>query len=56
MLHNGDTPDRAVVLASGGMDGATAALEAAQRGYELYFLNTSYGKNTEDRELDCAKE
>lgn len=46
---------RAVVLASGGMDSATAAYEAQTRGYDhLYLLHTSYGQNTEDREYDCA--
>jgi len=46
---------RAVVLASGGMDSATAAYEAQARGYdELYLLHTSYGQNTEQREYDCA--
>lgn len=47
---------RAVVLASGGMDSATAAYEAQARGYdELYLLHTSYGQNTEQREYECAK-
>ncbi|RKS81663.1 preQ(0) biosynthesis protein QueC [Haloarcula quadrata] len=46
---------RAVVLASGGMDSATAAYEAQTRGYDhLYLLHTSYGQNTEDREYECA--
>ena len=46
---------RAVVLASGGMDSATAAYEAQARGYEeLYLLHTSYGQNTEQREYECA--
>ena len=48
-------PDRAVVLVSGGMDSATAAFEARERGYDLYFLHTSYGQNTEDREFECAR-
>ncbi|MBV0924265.1 7-cyano-7-deazaguanine synthase QueC [Halomicroarcula limicola] len=48
--------DRAVVLASGGMDSATAAYEAQSRGYDdLYLLHTSYGQNTEQREYDCAR-
>src|SRR6056297_2117812 len=47
--------DRAVVLASGGMDSATAAYEAQARGHdELYLLHTSYGQNTEQREYECA--
>ncbi len=44
----------AVVLASGGMDSATAAYEARDRGYDLYLLHTSYGQRTQDRELECA--
>ncbi|WP_267639237.1 7-cyano-7-deazaguanine synthase QueC [Haloarchaeobius amylolyticus] len=47
---------RAVVLASGGMDSATAAYEAKSRGYDLYLLHTSYGQNTEDREYECARQ
>ncbi|WP_436343078.1 7-cyano-7-deazaguanine synthase QueC [Natronorubrum sp. FCH18a] len=49
------TPKRAVVLLSGGMDSATAAYEARDRGYEIYALHTSYGQRTEDRELECAR-
>ncbi len=51
---DGSTPG-AVVLASGGMDSATAAYEAGERGYDLYLLHTSYGQRTEDRELECAR-
>jgi len=48
--------DRAVVLASGGMDSATAAYEAQARGYDdLYLLHTSYGQNTAERERECAR-
>ncbi|WP_226022148.1 7-cyano-7-deazaguanine synthase QueC [Halomicrobium salinisoli] len=53
-----DTTDAesAVVLASGGMDSATAAYEARAQGYEdLYLLHTSYGQETEDRERECAE-
>ncbi|ELY70422.1 7-cyano-7-deazaguanine synthase QueC [Natrinema versiforme] len=46
---------RAVVLLSGGMDSATAASVARDRGYEIYALHTSYGQRTEDRELECAR-
>ncbi|WP_138797229.1 7-cyano-7-deazaguanine synthase QueC [Halostella sp. PRR32] len=49
------TDKRAVVLASGGMDSATAAYVALERGYDLYLLHTSYGQQTEDRELECAR-
>jgi 7-cyano-7-deazaguanine synthase len=47
---------RAVVLVSGGMDSATTAIEAQQRGYDLYLLHTSYGQATESKELECARE
>jgi len=47
--------DRAVVLVSGGMDSATAVYEAIERGYDPYFLHTSYGQNTESKELASAK-
>mgnify|MGYP006281015259 CR=1 FL=1 len=50
-----DTPDRAVVLASGGMDSATAAYEAQARGYDLSLLHTSYGQETEGKEFECAR-
>ncbi|NUC72626.1 7-cyano-7-deazaguanine synthase QueC [Haloterrigena sp. SYSU A558-1] len=49
------TEKRAAVLLSGGMDSATAAYEARDRGYEIYALHTSYGQRTEDRELECAR-
>jgi len=49
-----DEQKRAVVLVSGGMDSATAAVEAQNQGYELYFLHTSYGQETESKELECA--
>ena len=49
------TAKRAVVLASGGMDSATAAYHAREQGYELYLLHTSYGQQTEAREFECAK-
>jgi 7-cyano-7-deazaguanine synthase len=47
--------DRAVVLVSGGMDSATAAYEAQERGYDLYFLHASYGQETEHKERQCAQ-
>ncbi|MFC4449982.1 7-cyano-7-deazaguanine synthase QueC [Halorussus aquaticus] len=50
-----DTEKRAVVLASGGMDSATAAYVAAEAGYELYLLHTSYGQETEGKEYECAR-
>jgi 7-cyano-7-deazaguanine synthase len=36
------------------MDSATAAMEAKERGYEPYFLHTSYGQQTESKERECA--
>lgn len=51
-----DKHKRAVVLASGGMDSATAAFEAREQGYDLYFLHTSYGQNTETKEFECAQQ
>ena len=45
----------AVILVSGGMDSATAVYEAMEQGYEPYFLHTSYGQRTEDKEYECAK-
>jgi 7-cyano-7-deazaguanine synthase len=49
------TSNRAVVLASGGMDSATAAYEAQAAGYDLYLLHTSYGQETEAKEYECAE-
>ena len=47
--------DRAVILVSGGMDSATAVYEAMERGYDPYFLHTSYGQRTEHKERQCAE-
>jgi 7-cyano-7-deazaguanine synthase len=57
MTDTTDTTDTdgAVVLASGGMDSATAAYEARARGYDPHLLHTSYGQETEDAEFDCAQ-
>lgn len=46
---------RAVVLASGGMDSATAGAVAQENGYDLHMLHTSYGQQTESKEYECAK-
>ena len=45
---------RVVILVSGGMDSATAVYEAMDRGYDPYFLHTSYGQQTENKEYECA--
>jgi len=55
MTERANTEKRAVVLVSGGMDSATAAFEAAHRGYELFFLHTTYGQQTAEKEFECAK-
>lgn len=56
--NQNDTPltadERAVILVSGGMDSATAVYEAMDRGYDPYFLHTSYGQQTETKERECA--
>jgi len=46
---------RAVILVSGGMDSATAVYEAMDRGYAPYFLHTSYGQQTKNKEYECAQ-
>lgn len=38
------------------MDSATAAFEAKYRGHNLYFLHTSYGQQTENKEFNCARQ
>lgn len=48
--------EQAVVLASGGMDSATAAVWAQQRGYTLQLLHASYGQVTQSYELKCARQ
>lgn len=48
--------ERAVILVSGGMDSATAVYEAMDRGFDPYFLHTSYGQRTAEKEYDCARQ
>jgi 7-cyano-7-deazaguanine synthase len=38
------------------MDSATAVAEVRDCGYEPYFFHTSYGQQTEDKELECARQ
>lgn len=45
----------AVVLLSGGMDSATAAYEAMEKGFDIAALHTSYGQRTEGKEYECAR-
>lgn len=56
MTDHKDGQGSAVVLVSGGMDSATAAFEADQRGYDLYFLHTTYGQQTAEKESECARQ
>lgn len=46
---------RAVVLASGGMDSATATYEAMDAGYDPLLLHVSYGQRTQTKEAACAE-
>ncbi|MDH4328759.1 MAG: 7-cyano-7-deazaguanine synthase, partial [Nitrospira sp.] len=41
---NEQRPQRAVVLASGGLDSTVAAAVAQQNGYDLYLLTIAYGQ------------
>jgi 7-cyano-7-deazaguanine synthase len=56
MTEHTDDQGGAVVLVSGGMDSATAAFEAVHRGYDLYFLHTTYGQQTANKESECAQQ
>jgi 7-cyano-7-deazaguanine synthase len=38
------------------MDSATAAFEAKRRGYDLFFLHTTYGQQTANKESECAQQ
>lgn len=46
---------KAVCLISGGMDSATLAYLARNRGYELFCLHFNYGQRTERRERQSAE-
>jgi len=56
MTNHTEGQGSGVVLVSGGMDSATAAFEAMYRGYDLYFLHTTYGQQTADKESECARQ
>lgn len=56
MTDHTDDQGSAVVLVSGGMDSATAAFEAVHRGYDLYFLHTTYGQQTANKESECTQQ
>lgn len=45
----------AVVLLSGGMDSATLAYVARDRGYGIIALHVNYGQRTEAKERKCAQ-
>ena len=45
----------AVVLLSGGMDSATLAYVARDRGYRIIALHVNYGQRTEAKERQCAQ-
>ncbi len=46
--------DKAVVLASGGLDSTVTAAIAKSQGYTLYFLTLDYGQRHK-YEIDCAR-
>jgi 7-cyano-7-deazaguanine synthase len=45
----------AIVLLSGGMDSATLAYVARDRGYGIIALHVNYGQRTETKERECAR-
>ncbi len=45
----------AVCLISGGMDSATAAFLARDRGYAILALHVNYGQRTMERERECSR-
>ncbi|MCK5078169.1 MAG: 7-cyano-7-deazaguanine synthase QueC [Calditrichia bacterium] len=47
--------DKAIILASGGLDSCVTAAIAAQK-YELAFLHVNYGQKTQNRELKSFNE
>lgn len=49
-----DEPQKAVILASGGLDSTVAAAVAREEGCELFLLTIRYGQR-HLREVDCAR-
>lgn len=52
-INPASDPQRAVLLASGGMDSCVVATMLTADGMELNMLHTNYGQRTERKELEC---
>ena len=48
-----ETPDKAVVCVSGGMDSCVCAALAVSQHRQVYFLHADYGQRTEKIEREC---
>lgn len=49
-------PEKAVVLASGGMDSCVTTAIAADNGLDIFMLHVNYGQRTERRELQAFED